>query len=150
MQRAVEQTLNIPVPGRGGGGGRGGLQGSRPGQISTARSAEQIVDIPVPSGGLHDLPDPGGSSSSAVPRDERGDGFFQTFPWVKKSPIAARPSPRVPARSSSWTPVAYAGGQAGDYDVHDEYFEYGSVLWKQAWDCEDQCHPSSGFCFSPV
>ena len=34
LQRAVEQTLNIPVPGRGGGGGRGGLQGLRPGQNS--------------------------------------------------------------------------------------------------------------------
>ena len=31
-------------------------------------------------------------------------------------------------RSSSWTPVAYAGGQAGDYDVHDEYFKYDDVL----------------------
>ena len=27
-------------------------------------------------GGLHVLPDPGGSSSSAVSRDVRGEGFF--------------------------------------------------------------------------
>ena len=59
---------------------------------------------------------------------------FRTFLQVKKSPkVAASPSLRVPARSSSWTPVAYAGGQAGDYDVHDEYFEYNGALWKQAW-----------------
>ena len=106
LQRAVEQTLNIPVLGRRGGGGRGGLQGVRPGQNSTARTVEQIVDIPVPSCGLPDLPDPGGSSSSAVSRDERGDGIFRTFPKVKKSQrFAASPSPRVPARSSSWTPM---------------------------------------------
>ena len=40
---------------------------------------EQIVDIPVPSGGLHDPPDPGSSSSSAVSRD-----FSPTGP--EKSP----------------------------------------------------------------
>ena len=41
--------------------------------------AEQNVDIPVPGGGLHVLLDPGGSSSSAVSRDERGEGFFVNF-----------------------------------------------------------------------
>ena len=35
----VEQTVDIPVPGRAGGGGRGGLQGSRPGQGSAASSS---------------------------------------------------------------------------------------------------------------
>ena len=99
-----------------------------PGQNSTARTLEQIVDIPVPSGGLHDLSDPGGSSSSAVSRGERGDVVFRTSPRVKKCPrFAASSSPRVPARSSSWAPVVYAGCQAGDYDVHDEYFEYGGL-----------------------
>ena len=46
----------------------------------------------------------------------------------------------MPARSSSWTREAYAGGQAGDYVVLDEYFEYDGVLWKQAWDYEHQCY----------
>ena len=73
-------------------------------------------------GGLHVLPDPGGSSSSAVSRDERGEGFFRTFPKVKKSPrFAASPSPRVPAWSSSWTPAAHAGGEASE--EYDEYFD---------------------------
>ena len=44
------------------------------------RIVEQNVDIPVSGGGLHVLPDPGGSSSSAVSRDERGDVFFGLFP----------------------------------------------------------------------
>ena len=40
---------------------------------------EQNVDIAVLGGGLHDLSDPGASSSSAVSRDERGEGFFFFF-----------------------------------------------------------------------
>ena len=97
-QRAVEQIFDFLVPGRGGGGGRGGLQGLRPGHNSTARFVEQNVDIPVPGGGLHDLPDPGGSSSSAVSRDECGEGFFGLFLGSKK--VRSQPaslSPRVPA-----------------------------------------------------
>ena len=101
QQQTAEQIVDIPVPHRRR-RGQGGLQGFRPGQKSTARFVEQNVDIPVPGGGLHDLPDPGGSSSSAVSRDERGTGGFRAFPLVKKSPkSAASPSPRVPARSSS-------------------------------------------------
>ena len=45
LQRTDELIVDIPVPGRGG-GGRGGFQGSHPGQSSTAGVAEQIVDIP--------------------------------------------------------------------------------------------------------
>ena len=46
---------------------------------------EQNVDVPIPRGGLHVLPDPGGSSSSAVSRDERGGRFFfRTFLESKK------------------------------------------------------------------
>ena len=107
LRRAVEQTIPVPVPGRGGGGGRGGLQGSSgqnstaqvveqivdfsvsgglqgslPGQISSQRSLEQLVDIPA--GGGPQLPDPGASSSSAVSRDKRGEGFFRIFPRKKK------------------------------------------------------------------
>ena len=52
QQQTAEQIIKIPVPGRGGGGGRGGLQGISSGQNSTARLVEQTVDIPVPRGDL--------------------------------------------------------------------------------------------------
>ena len=48
QQLTAEQIVDIPVPGRAGGGGRGGLQGF-PGQGSTAHGAE-FVNIPVPQG----------------------------------------------------------------------------------------------------
>ena len=44
---------------------------------------KQLVDIPA--GGGPQLPDPDASSSSAVSRDERGEGFFRTPPRKKKS-----------------------------------------------------------------
>ena len=56
----VEQTVDIPVPGRAGGGERGGLQGST-GQGSTA------------------------SSSHVGAADGAGQGVFRTFPQMKKS-----------------------------------------------------------------
>ena len=152
QQQTAEQIIGIPVPHRR--RGQGGLQGFSSGQNSTARFEEQNVDIPCPGGGLHVLPDPGGSSSSAASRDEREEGFFRTFPRVRKSPkSAASPSPRVPARSRSRTPAAYAGGQAAD--EYDEYFEYNGALWKQAWDQEHQCYcwcevrREDGHCFLP-
>ena len=83
QQQIAEQNIDIPVPHcrrR----GQGGLQGFSSGQNSTARFVEQNVDIPVPGGGLHVLPDPGGSSSSAVSRDEREKGFFGLFPELTK------------------------------------------------------------------
>ena len=68
-----------------------------------------------------------------------GMGFFGHFPGQKKSPKSATsPSPRVPARSSSWTPAACTGKHAAD--EYDEYFEYNGALWKQAWDQEHQCY----------
>ena len=94
LQQTTEQTVDIPVPRRG--GRHPGLQGFLPGQSSTAsqlsleriseRIAEQIVDSPVSRGGLQDFrPEHGSSSSSHVPArdqeglDEPGEGFFKHF-----------------------------------------------------------------------
>ena len=47
---------------------------------------------------LNVLPDPGASSSSEVSRDERGEGFFRTFPRVKKKSEVTRHSESEGAR----------------------------------------------------
>ena len=116
QQLTEQQIVDIPVPGCGG-GGRGGFQGSHPGQSSTAgvaeqivdipacggpqgfpsgqstlqRTVEQFVDIPVPAGGgLHGIRlDPGGPSSSAVSRHERGHRDLRTFAHDDKSARSA-------------------------------------------------------------
>ena len=91
LQRTVEQHVDIPVPGGGGGGPSSGLPGFSSGQSSKApskkriseRIVEQIVD-PVSRGGL-----PGSSSSHSPAGDEEradepGKGVFRTFPQIKK------------------------------------------------------------------
>ena len=92
FQRIMEQTVDIPVPQ---GGGRHAGQSSK--------GAEQIVDIP--GGGLHR---PGQSSSSA---DEPGEGFFRTFPQIKKSAQGASHSgSELLPESSPSTPAAQLEG----------------------------------------
>ena len=74
LQGIAEQIADIPVP-----PGRGGWRGFEdlpPGQDSTAFGGAEHVAIPVPGGSFHVLPDPGGSQSSAVSREEAGQGFF--------------------------------------------------------------------------
>ena len=125
LQRAAEQTIDIPVPQVRRGGG-GGLQGFRAGQGTTAFRGAEFVDIPVPQGcgglgggGLQSfsqgqgstafygadhagfpvppgrvgggglqgfLPGQGSAASSShvVPADDAGQGFFRTFPRLKK------------------------------------------------------------------
>ena len=89
QQLTAEQIVDIPVSGRAGGGGRGGLQGFLPGQNSAAFYVKQTVDIPVPrSGGLQGSRRGQGSSASSSRlgvADEAGQGFFRTFPRWKKS-----------------------------------------------------------------
>ena len=148
------EHIDIPVPHRRrrGQGGRSRIYPA--GQDSTARfGGAEHVDIPVPRRwALHVLPDPGGSSSSAVSRDERGEGFFGLFPEVKKSPKSAAGGVRgcPPGRAHGlrwlmrWTQAA------------DEYFEYNGALWKQAWDQEHHCYcwcevrREDGHCFLPL
>ena len=114
-QQSAEQIIDIPAPRRR--RGQGGLQGLRPEHRSTAsissaertseRIVEQNVDIPVSGGGLHVLPDPGGSSSSAVSRDERGDVVFRTFHWVNEKSEGCRHSESEGAR---WVELMDSGG----------------------------------------
>ena len=93
QQLTAEQIGDIPVPGRDGGGARGGLQGFLPGQNSAAVHVEQTVDIPVPGrvgGGERGLQGFAGQSSTASSShvgaaDGAGDGVFRTFPRMKKS-----------------------------------------------------------------
>ena len=89
------------------------------------RIMEQIVDFPVPVGGLQDFrPGQSSSSSSHVPAGvhedlgEPGEGVFRTFPRGKKS-VAARPSARVPRHVSSWTPAVY-----GETVGSDEWVQF--------------------------
>ena len=92
LQLRMEQTVDIPVPGRG--GRISSLQGFTPGQNSTAmrpsekRIAERIVEQigDIPGGGFQDFrPGQSSSSSSHVPArvhealDEPGEGCFSHF-----------------------------------------------------------------------
>ena len=84
LQRTVEQSVNIPVPGRE--EQHVGLQGFLPRQRSTAlhasqersseRIVEQIVDSRVLGGGS--------SASSSITREHAGEGVFRTSLRVKK------------------------------------------------------------------
>ena len=85
LQRTEEQHVDIPVPG--GGGRLAGLQGSLPGQSSTAPTVEQIVDIP--GGGLQGfrLGSPASSFHSPAgsdDADEAGIVVFALSPVEKK------------------------------------------------------------------
>ena len=119
QQRTAEQLVNIPVP-RGRSGRR--LQGSLPGQVSTAAGAEQIADFPFGEG-LHDSPpgqDPtasgaeqvvdissgglqgfhlgqGSTASSSGAADEALTGVFGTFPPVEKVRVPPRVRPGTSA-----------------------------------------------------
>ena len=82
------RVVHNPVPqGRGGGGARGGLQGSLPVQNSAA-VAEHIVDIPARRGLSDFLPGQGSTASSSSrlldDADKGIQGFFRTFPSRKK------------------------------------------------------------------
>ena len=74
------RVVDNPVPqGRGGGGARGGLQGSRARHNSTA-NLEQIVDIPARRGLPDFLPGQGSSaSSSSRLRDDADEAFTVVF-----------------------------------------------------------------------
>ena len=87
QQLFVEQTVDIPVPGRAGGRGRGGFQGL-PGQDSTAFFGADRVDIP--GGGLQGSRPGQGSASSSSSLDHAGQGVFSHFsPDEKKCGVGS-------------------------------------------------------------
>ena len=125
----VEQIIDIPAPGR---GVERGLQGFSQERSSTACTMQQNVDIPVPGSGLHDLPVPGSSSSSAVSRDVRG----------KSATLPPRSGSALPPHSSPWTPAAYDVTMAveaeeeeseEELDDHVEYVEFDGRWWGCEW-----------------
>ena len=161
LQRTHELIVDIPVPGHGG-GGRGGFQSSHPGQSSTALVAEQIVeiprrgdpqgflprqstlqrtveqfaDIPVPAGGgLHGIRlDPGGPSSSAVLRHERGHWDLRTFAHdVKSARSAGSSSARVHPHSSSWTLAACVAEERAYPDFEYQFFDFRGLSCVRRW-----------------
>ena len=91
----AEQIVDNPVPRR---GFDEGHQGFPPGQ-STAASSEQTVDIPVPHGGRHDLSP--SSADFSKPPDTANQGFFRTFPRLKKSAKVTSHSNQRVLRSAS-------------------------------------------------
>ena len=102
LQQTLEQNVDIPVRGRG--GRNVDHQGFLPRQSSTAPAVAQIVDKPASGGGLQS-PSASFSSPAGVHdyAHEPGEGFFWTFPWVKK----IRSPPRVRVRGCP--PVAAHG-----------------------------------------
>ena len=117
QQLIVEQTVDIPVPGRAGGGERGGLQGFS-GQGSTASCGADRVDIPVPrSGGLQGSR-PGQRSSSWSRLLQNTDAgiqrVFRTFPQGKKSAgLGPHSGSELGPDFNPWTPAAHAESMAG-------------------------------------
>ena len=119
LLRTMEQHVEIPVPG--GGGRLAGLQGSLPGQSSTAPTVEQIVDIP--GGSLQgSRPGQGSPASSSFhspagsddDADEPRIGCFSHFsPFEKSAKVTPHSSPRVLRSVSSSELSAHQMPRAG-------------------------------------
>ena len=119
----AEQIVDIPAC--------GGPQGFPSGQSTLQRTVEQFVDIPVPAGGgLHGIRlDPGGPSSSAVLRHERGHRDLRTFAHdVKSARSAGSSSARVRPHSSSWTLAAYEAEERADPDFEYQFIRLSFPL----------------------
>ena len=158
LQRTDELIVDIPDPGRGG-GGRGGFQGSHPGQSSTAGVAEQIVEIPGrgdPQGFLPrqstlqrtveqlvDIPGPAGGGlqnfrsgqgSSAFLRNEAGHGDLRTSALdVRSARSAGSSSARVHPHSSSWTLAAYVAEERAYPDFEYQFFDFRGLSCVRRW-----------------
>ena len=156
LQLRMEQTVDIPVPGRG--GRSSGLQGFLPGQGSTAllsseeriseRTVEQTVD--PPDGYLQDFR-PGLSSSSSyfpvgVPEalDEPGQGGFRTFLQKKSAKSGSHSTQGVPASFSPSTPAPQQRVRLKEWVMVTN--EHGLYYWnkdtgEKRWQLEGGSNP---------
>ena len=155
LQRTVEQHVDIPVP-----RGRGrlaGLQGSLPGQSSTAlpsleriseRIVEQNVEFPV-GGGLQDfLPGQSSFTTSSSPAGVRGsaDGpverVFRTFPQNKKSAkVGSHSGSELLPESSPSSPGAHVDHWVDGDDVWIRIDSVHGPFWKRLLSDHVQWHP---------
>ena len=140
-QNLLQRTVDVDIPVLGCGGRNVGLQGFPPKQSPTAQLAsqersserivEQIVDSRVLGGGLQDfLPGQSSSSSSHDPArvyealDGPGEGFFRTFPQIKKSAgVAPHSGSELAADSSPSTRRAYGVPMAVEEDESEPVTE---------------------------
>ena len=104
QQLTAEQTVDNPVSGRDGGGTRGGLQGSLPGQNSAAVHVEQTVDIPVPQRRRRRKGSPG-----SLP----GLGSTAYLEQIVDTPARDSPQGFLPGQSSSSSSRSHDGPDDG-------------------------------------
>ena len=147
LQRVMEQTVDIPAPQ--GGGRHADLQSFLRGQSSTG--AVQIVD--APRGGLQGFR-PGQSSSassSSTPgvhgsADGPGKGVFRTFPQNKKSAkMGSHSSQRVPASVSPSTPAPHHRTRLIDWVMvlsGERLYFWNRCTGETRWTMEDGYLPS--------
>ena len=105
QQLTAEQNVDNPVSGRDGGGTRGGLQGSLPGQNSAAVHVEQTVDIPVPRRRRRRS----GSPQGSLP----GRGSTANLEQIVDTPARDSPQGFLPGQSSSSSSRSHDGPDAG-------------------------------------
>ena len=105
QQLTAEQTVDNPVSGRDGGGTRGGLQGSLPGQNSAAVHVEQTVDIPVPRRRRRRS----GSPQGSLP----GRGSTANLEQIVDTPARDSPQGFLPGQSSSSSSRSHDGPDDG-------------------------------------
>ena len=109
QQLTAEQIVHIPVSGRDGGGARGGLQGSLPGQNSAAVHVEQTVDIPVPRRRRRRK----GSPQGSLP----GLGSTAYLEQIVGTPARDSPQGFLPGQSSSSSSRLHDGPDDGTQGV---------------------------------
>ena len=96
QQLIVEQTVDIPVPGRAGGEG----EGVEVFKVSLDRIQQRFFGadrVDVPGGGLQGSRPVQGSASSSSSLDHAGQGFFALFPEGKSAGLGPHSSSKLSA-----------------------------------------------------